>query len=68
VLNSFAEEKGQASLRVLAQNGRFLEIGKFDLSNDTSLGKQELYSLITLRKLFKATLLVHLLFDCLSQV
>ncbi|XP_060583977.1 fatty acid synthase-like [Ruditapes philippinarum] len=38
VLNSLAEEKLQASLRVLAQHGRFLEIGKFDLSNDTSLG------------------------------
>lgn len=39
VLNSLAEEKLQASLRVLAQNGRFLEIGKFDLSNNTALGK-----------------------------
>ncbi|XP_053392677.1 fatty acid synthase-like [Mercenaria mercenaria] len=41
VLNSLAEEKLQASLRVLAQHGRFLEIGKFDLSNNTSLGKSE---------------------------
>jgi len=39
VLNSLAEEKLQASLRVLAQHGRFLEIGKFDLSNNTGLGK-----------------------------
>ncbi|XP_045164352.2 fatty acid synthase-like [Mercenaria mercenaria] len=38
VLNSLAGEKLQASLRVLAQHGRFLEIGKFDLSNNTSLG------------------------------
>ncbi|KAL4239386.1 hypothetical protein ACF0H5_000203 [Mactra antiquata] len=38
VLNSLAEDKLQASLRVLAQHGRFLEIGKFDLSNDASLG------------------------------
>lgn len=38
VLNSLAEEKLQASLRVLAQHGRFLEIGKFDLSNNTALG------------------------------
>lgn len=38
VLNSLAEEKLQASIRILAQHGRFLEIGKFDLSNDTPLG------------------------------
>jgi len=39
VLNSLAEEKLQASVRLLAKHGRFLEIGKFDLSNDASLGK-----------------------------
>lgn len=38
VLNSLAEEKLQASIRCLAQGGRFLEIGKFDLSNDSPLG------------------------------
>ncbi|KAI0219797.1 Fatty acid synthase [Lamellibrachia satsuma] len=38
VLNSLAEEKLQASLRLLAQHGQFLEIGKFDLSNDSQLG------------------------------
>ncbi|NXE39642.1 FAS synthase, partial [Ptilorrhoa leucosticta] len=38
VLNSLAEEKLQASLRCLARHGRFLEIGKFDLSNNTHLG------------------------------
>ncbi|XP_041363356.1 fatty acid synthase-like [Gigantopelta aegis] len=38
VLNSLAEEKLQASLRLLARHGRFLEIGKFDLSRNTSLG------------------------------
>ncbi|NXK65451.1 FAS synthase, partial [Sylvietta virens] len=38
VLNSLAEEKLQASLRCLARHGRFLEIGKFDLSNDSRLG------------------------------
>ncbi|KAL6436160.1 hypothetical protein ACFW04_005722 [Cataglyphis niger] len=30
VLNSLAEDKLQASIRCLAKNGRFLEIGKFD--------------------------------------
>lgn len=39
VLNSLAEEKLQASLRCLARHGRFLEIGKFDLSNNSQLGK-----------------------------
>ncbi|XP_029454886.1 fatty acid synthase [Rhinatrema bivittatum] len=38
VLNSLAEEKLQASLRCLARHGRFLEIGKFDLSNNSPLG------------------------------
>ncbi|CAL1296657.1 unnamed protein product [Larinioides sclopetarius] len=38
VLNSLAEEKLKATLNCLAQHGRFLEIGKFDLSNNTSLG------------------------------
>lgn len=39
MLNSLAEEKLQASLRCLARHGRFLEIGKFDLSNNSGLGK-----------------------------
>lgn len=38
VLNSLAEEKLQASVRCLAKHGRFLEIGKLDLSNNTPLG------------------------------
>ncbi|XP_037959865.1 fatty acid synthase [Teleopsis dalmanni] len=38
VLNSLSEEKLQASVRCLGLNGRFLEIGKFDLSNNSSLG------------------------------
>jgi acyl transferase domain-containing protein/NADPH:quinone reductase-like Zn-dependent oxidoreductase/thioesterase domain-containing protein/acyl carrier protein len=38
VLNSLAEEKLQASVRVLAQHGRFLEIGKFDLNKNSQLG------------------------------
>ncbi|KAM3843635.1 fatty acid synthase [Vipera latastei] len=38
VLNSLSEEKLQASLRCLARHGRFLEIGKYDLSNNTPLG------------------------------
>ena len=38
ILNSLAEEKLQASVRILAEHGRFLEIGKFDLSKNTPLG------------------------------
>lgn len=38
VLNSLAEEKLQASVRCLGLNGRFLEIGKLDLNNNTPLG------------------------------
>lgn len=38
VLNSLAGDQLQASLRCLAENGRFLEIGKMDLSNNSSLG------------------------------
>jgi len=38
VLNSLSEEKLQASVRCLAEGGRFLEIGKYDLSRNNSLG------------------------------
>ncbi|XP_050301861.1 fatty acid synthase [Anthonomus grandis grandis] len=38
VLNSLAGEQLQASVRCLAIGGRFLEIGKLDLSNNTALG------------------------------
>ncbi|XP_018370195.1 PREDICTED: fatty acid synthase-like [Trachymyrmex cornetzi] len=38
VLNSLTEEKLIASVRCLAQNGRFLEIGKFDLVSNNLLG------------------------------
>jgi fatty acid synthase len=39
ILNSLSEEKLQASLRCLANGGRFLEIGKFDLANNSPLGR-----------------------------
>lgn len=38
VLNSLAGEMLQASVRCLGLNGRFLEIGKLDMSNNTALG------------------------------
>lgn len=39
VLNSLAEEKLQASIRCIARHGRFLEIGKYDLANNSPLGQ-----------------------------
>ena len=39
VLNSLAEQKLQASVRCLAAGGRFVEIGKFDLENNSCLGR-----------------------------
>ncbi|XP_063530101.1 fatty acid synthase-like [Cydia strobilella] len=38
ILNSLAGDKLQASLRCLGQGGRFLEVGKLDLSANTALG------------------------------
>ncbi|CAH2093519.1 unnamed protein product [Euphydryas editha] len=35
VLNSLSDDKLQASMRCLGYRGRFLEIGKFDISNNT---------------------------------
>ncbi|KAH8379368.1 hypothetical protein KR009_004445 [Drosophila setifemur] len=38
VLNSLSEEKLLASVRCLGKSGHFLEIGKFDMANDSKLG------------------------------
>lgn len=38
VLNSLAEEKLRASIKCLGQEGKFLEIGKFDMANDNKIG------------------------------
>jgi len=38
VLNSLTEDKLQASVRCLAPNGRFLEIGKYDMQMNKNLG------------------------------
>jgi len=39
VLNSLSQQKLQASVRCLALGGRFLQIGKFDLNNNSRLGR-----------------------------
>lgn len=41
VLNSLAEEQLHASIRCLGRSGTFLEIGKFDLANDSKIGKRK---------------------------
>jgi fatty acid synthase, animal type len=38
VLNSLADDKLQASIRCLGKGGVFLEIGKFDMANDSKIG------------------------------
>lgn len=38
VLNSLADDKLHASIRCLGKGGKFLEIGKFDMANDTKIG------------------------------
>ncbi|CAL1277493.1 unnamed protein product [Larinioides sclopetarius] len=38
ILNSLADDKFQASIRCIAKSGRFVEIGKYDLSLDREIG------------------------------
>ncbi|XP_022835183.1 fatty acid synthase-like isoform X1 [Spodoptera litura] len=47
VLNSLSDDKLQASVRCLAFRGRFLEIGKFDITNNTSIAMYFLSKEIT---------------------
>lgn len=59
VLNSLSEEKLQASIRCLGKGGKFLEIGKFDMANDTKIGLSSFlnelsFHAIMVDKLFKA--------------
>lgn len=59
VLNSLSEEKLQASIRCLGKGGKFLEIGKFDMANDTKIGLSNFlnelsFHAIMVDKLFKA--------------
>ncbi|XP_054157438.1 fatty acid synthase-like [Oppia nitens] len=42
VLNSLSDKKLMASVECLASNGRFLEIGKYDLSKDTKLDTSQM--------------------------
>ena len=42
ILNSLADDKLKCSIHCLAQHGRFLEIGKYDLAKNTGLGMEVL--------------------------
>ncbi|XP_063548210.1 fatty acid synthase-like [Cydia strobilella] len=59
VLNSLAGDKLQASLRCLAEGGRFLEIGKVDLSANTPFGMSVLLKNITVHGILLHALLVE---------
>ncbi|XP_068156554.1 fatty acid synthase [Drosophila tropicalis] len=58
VLNSLSEDKLQASVRCLAQSGHFLEIGKFDMANDSKLGMGCFLKEITFHAVLADNLLV----------
>lgn len=60
-LNSLSQEKLFASIRSLATAGKFLEIGKFDMANDTKLGLGEFlreisFHAVLVDNLFRASL------------
>lgn len=59
VLNSLADDKLLASVRCLARGGTFLEIGKFDIMNDTSLGMGAFARETSFRAIF-ADNLIHM--------
>ncbi|KAG8183232.1 hypothetical protein JTE90_014407 [Oedothorax gibbosus] len=52
VLNSLADDKFQASLRCVGRSGRFVEIGKYDLSLDRQIGLKMFLQNISLHAVF----------------
>lgn len=52
VLNSLSEDKLQASIRCLAKNGTFLEIGKYDIMNKTRFDMGHFAKRINFRAVF----------------
>lgn len=52
VLNSLSDDKLQASVRCLARGGCFLEIGKFDIINNSTLGMAVFAKETTFRTVF----------------
>uniref|UniRef100_A0A2H1WWR5 SFRICE_007688 n=1 Tax=Spodoptera frugiperda TaxID=7108 RepID=A0A2H1WWR5_SPOFR len=64
VLNSLSNDKLQASVRCLAFRGRFLEIGKFDISDDTDIAmyfssKELTFRGITLSHIFNEDVMIR---------
>lgn len=57
VLNSLSDDKLLASVRCLARGGTFLEIGKFDIMNNSSLGMSMFERETTFRAIFADNLI-----------
>lgn len=57
VLNSLSDDKLLASVRCLARGGTFLEIGKFDIMNDSPLGMSAFQRETTFRAVFADNLI-----------
>lgn len=57
VLNSLSDDKLLASVRCLSRGGTFLEIGKFDIMNNSSLGMSAFEREITFRAVFADNLI-----------
>lgn len=61
VLNSLSDDKLHASIRCLGRGGTFLEIGKFDLANDSKIGlghflKEIVFRSVLVDNLFSASM------------
>lgn len=57
VLNSLSDDKLVASVRCLARGGTFLEIGKFDIMNNSALGMSAFQNETTFRAVFADNLI-----------
>lgn len=57
VLNSLSDDKLLASVRCLARGGTFLEIGKFDIMNNSALGMSAFQRETTFRAVFADNLI-----------
>ncbi|XP_076382068.1 fatty acid synthase [Megalopta genalis] len=68
VLNSLAEDKLQASVRCLKYRGRFLEIGKFDMAANNTLGLEIFLKEISFHGVMMDTMISGLHPDIQSQI
>lgn len=59
VLNSLSEEKLLASIRCLGKRGHFLEIGKFDMSNDNKMGLKQFLKELSFHAVLADNLFEH---------